>query len=238
MLEKIDLTKKLKDKDEYEKLLDKYQFRLLQLERRIVDSGTPVLIAFEGWDAAGKGGAIKRLTERLDPRGYRVHPIAAPDPVEKSHHYLHRFYLRLPRRGEIAIFDRTWYGRVMVERVEGFAKKKEWKRAYREINEFERMLVDDGVVILKFWLQISKDEQLRRFRERETNPYKQWKITVEDWRNRKKWNQYEEAVEEMLEKTDTDVAPWHLVPANFKWYARVHVLRATVRTLEKGLGKP
>lgn len=238
MLEKTDLTLKLRDKEEYEELLDRYQLRLLRLERRIVETGAPVLIAFEGWDAAGKGGAIKRLTERLDPRGCKVYPIGAPDVTEKSHHYLRRFWLRLPRRGEIAILDRTWYGRVLVERVEGFAKKKEWKRAYQEINEFERMLADDGVVILKFWLHISKDEQLRRFREREKNPYKQWKITDEDWRNRKKWGQYEEAVEEMLERTGAGPAPWHVVPSNFKWYARICVLRTTVRTLEKALGKP
>lgn len=232
MLEKVDLTQKLKDKKDYEEALAKYQLRLLRLERRIVETGTPVLIAFEGWDAAGKGGAIRRLTERLDPRGYKVYAICAPDAFEKSHHYLHRFWVRLPRKGEIAIFDRTWYGRVLVERVEKFATQKEWRQAYREINEFERMLADAGVVILKFYLHISKDEQLRRFRERETDPYKQWKITDEDWRNRKKWNRYEEAVEEMLEKTDTGVAPWRLVPANFKWYARVRVLKTAVKTLE------
>lgn len=236
MLEKVDLTLKLKDKREYRKLLDKFQLRLLQLERRIVDGPSPVLIAFEGWDSAGKGAAIKRLTERLDPRGYKVYPIAAPDALEKSYHYLRRFWLRLPRRGEIAIFDRTWYGRVLVERIEGFAGKPEWKRAFREINEFERMLTDDGVVLLKFWLHISKGEQLKRFRTREKDPYKQWKITKEDWRNRKRWGKYQEAVEDMLERTDTRNAPWHVVPAEYKWYARVHILRATVQTLEKALG--
>ncbi|MSS73764.1 MAG: UDP-galactose-lipid carrier transferase [Candidatus Latescibacteria bacterium] len=237
MLEKIDLTQKFKNKKDYEKALATYQLRLLQLEGRIIEAETPVLIAFEGWDAAGKGGAIRRLTQRLDPRAYKVYATRAPDAVEKTHHYLHRFWLRLPRKGEVAIFDRTWYGRVLVERVERFATKEEWRRAYREINEFERTLVDSGVVLLKFWLHISKDEQLRRFREREANPYKQWKIGPEDWRNRKKWNRYEEAVEEMLEKTDTRNAPWRLVPANFKWYARVSVLKTMVRTLEGVLGR-
>jgi polyphosphate kinase 2 (PPK2 family) len=222
---------KLKDKEEYEERLKQHQLSLLHLERRIFQKGRRAIIAFEGWDAAGKGGAIRRLTERLDPRGFKVYPIAAPRPEEQARHYLWRFWQRLPGPGEIAIFDRTWYGRVLVERIEGFARKDAWRRAYDEINQFEKLLVDDGCPIVKFFLHISKKEQLRRFHEREKDPYKDWKIGPEDWRNRKRWKQYERAIGDMFARTDTRAAPWHLVPANHKWYARTEVLRRTVESL-------
>ena len=223
---------KLKDKDEYEKRLRDSQLRLLRLEQRIYQKKRRVVIMFEGWDASGKGGSIRRLTERLDPRGFKVYPIAAPKPEEQGRHYLWRFWDRLPVPGEIAIFDRSWYGRVLVERVEHFARKEEWKRAYDEINQFEKLLVDDGCPVLKFFLHITKKEQLRRFEEREKNPYKNWKIGPEDWRNRKHWKDYERAIEDMLERTDTGHAPWALIAANHKWYARTEVLRRAAERLE------
>ena len=198
-------------------------------------AGRPVVILFEGWDAAGKGGAIKRLTEKLDPRGYHVWPIGAPNDDEKRHHYLWRFWARMPERGRWAIFDRTWYGRVLVERVEGFAKKKAWKRAYRELNELERMLVDDGVVLVKLFLAITKGEQKRRFEEREKDPYKRWKIGPEDWRNREHWDAYVEAAEQMFEETSTERAPWKVIGANRKWWARLEVLRTVLAHLEQAV---
>ena len=193
----------------------------------------PVVLCFEGWDAAGKGGAIKRLTECMDPRGYVVHPTAAPDETEKAHHYLWRFWRSMPKDGHIAIFDRTWYGRVLVERIEDFCTEAEWKRAYQEINDMEKNLADHGVVILKFWMQIDKEEQKRRFERRQEDPEKQWKITEEDWRNREKWDQYETAVNEMLLRTSTDDAPWIVVEGNNKYYARIKVLETVVKALEK-----
>jgi polyphosphate kinase 2 (PPK2 family) len=194
-----------------------------------------VVAMFEGWDAAGKGGAIKRITEKLDPRGYSVYPIAAPEGDDKKRHYLYRFWRRLPERGQIAIFDRSWYGRVMVERVEGFAPEDAWKRAYKEINSFERQLKDFGTIVAKFWIHISRDEQLRRFEERKASGYKAWKLTEEDWRNRKKWGAYEEAVEEMLVKTSTRTAPWSLIEGNDKYWARTRVLAKLVEILSKEL---
>ena len=193
----------------------------------------PVVLCFEGWEAAGKGGASKRLTECMDPRGYVVHPTAAPDETEKAHHYLWRFWRSMPKDGHIAIFDRTWYGRVLVERIEGFCTEAEWKRAYQEINNMEKNLADHGVVILKFWMQIDKEEQKRRFERRQEDPEKQWKITEEDWRNREKWDQYETAVNEMLLRTSTDDAPWIVVEGNDKYYARIKVLETVVNVLEK-----
>ncbi len=183
-----------------------------------------LIILFEGPDAAGKGGAIKRIVERLDPRLLRVHSVIKPTSEEYAHHYLWRFWNKLPPYGQCAIFDRSWYGRVLVERVEKFATEREWRRAYREINEFERLITDDGAIILKFYLQISKAEQLARFKERQEDPYKHWKINEEDWRNRNKWKEHNTAAEEMFEKTSTRWAPWHVVAANFKWHARVKVL--------------
>ena len=185
---------------------------------------------------AGKGGNIKRIAGALDPRGYEVHPIASPEPHEKARHYLWRFWTRLPKTGHIAIFDRTWYGRVMVERLEGFCSTNDWQRAYNEINEFEKELSQWGAVIIKFWVQIDKDTQLERFTERQNTPEKQWKITDEDWRNRDKWDQYEEAVNEMLRKTSTEYAPWHILESVDKKYARIKALKIVIAELEKALG--
>ena len=196
-----------------------------------------MIINYEGWDAAGKGGNIKRITEALDPRGFEVHPIASPEPHEKARHYLWRFWRAMPKAGHIAIFDRTWYGRVMVERIEGFCTEKEWKRAYGEINAMEQDLVNAGAIVLKFWMQIDKDEQLRRFNDRQNDPNKQWKITDEDWRNRDKWDAYEAAVNEMLVRTDTSYAPWTVVEGNNKYYARFKVLKTVIDLFERKLAE-
>ena len=210
-LSEIELTDKVIEDEEYKKELKHLQKKLGELHNRLYRKRVPVIITYEGWDAAGKGGNIKRITEALDPRGFEVHPIASPEPHEKARHYLWRFWTRLPKDGHIAIFDRTWYGRVMVERLEGFCSENDWKRAYNEINEFEKELSDWGAVIIKFWVQIDKDTQLARFTDRQNNPEKQWKITDEDWRNREKWDAYEGAVDEMLAKTSTAYAPWHIL---------------------------
>jgi polyphosphate kinase 2 (PPK2 family) len=222
----------LKDKYEYEERLKSYQLRLLRLQQKMYQKQRRAIIAFEGWDASGKGGTIRRITETLDPRGFKVYPISAPRPDEQGRHYLWRFWQKLPVPGEVAIFDRTWYGRVLVERVEGFASKREWHRAYDEINQFEKELTDDGCPVIKLFLHITKKEQLRRFKEREKNPYKNWKITPEDWRNRKKWNVYERAIDDMFERTDTGSSPWRVIPANHKWYTRTEALKSVVTTLE------
>ncbi len=219
-------------KDDYEDQLKKMQAKLLQKQLLLRQEGRPAVIAFEGWDAAGKGGAIRRMTEQMDPRGYHVWPIGAPTQEEKRHHYLWRFWNRLPEKGAFAIFDRSWYGRVLVERVEGFAKKSEWKRAYREINEFERQLVDDGATLVKIFLAITKEEQLKRFKERESNPLKMWKLGPEDWRNREKWDEYVEAAEDMFAETNSGAAPWKVVGGNRKWHARLQVLQAVVKALD------
>ncbi|MBL8057474.1 MAG: hypothetical protein JNK29_12280 [Anaerolineales bacterium] len=234
MLEKVDLSLKL-TRGEYDEQVDTLQNRLHLLGYQVYRQKRPVVLVFEGWDAAGKGGAIKRLTERLDPRGYVVWPIAAPQGDDKVRHYLYRFWRRLPETGQIAIFDRSWYGRVLVERVEGFCAPAAWQRAYSEINQFERELTDFGAVVLKFWLHISQAEQLRRFKARERTAYKAWKITDEDWRNRGKWEDYEQAVEDMLRKTSTYRAPWTVVEANDKLYARIKVLQTVVDKLAQEL---
>ncbi len=234
ILDGVDMSPKL-DLDTYRKRLKKAQQRVRELEYEIYRRRVPVVIAFEGWDAAGKGGNIRRLTQNLDPRGYTVIPIAAPNDAEKAHHYLWRFWTQMPKAGHIAIFDRSWYGRVMVERVEGFCSEAEWKRAYREINDMEHHLAHFGAIILKFWLHITKDEQLRRFRERQRLAHKQWKITEEDWRNREKWDQYKAAVEEMLFRTSTPYAPWTIVEANCKWFARIKVLDTVIEAIERRL---
>lgn len=234
MLEKVNLKQRLARKD-YDAQLDVLQNKLHLLGYQVYLQKRPVVMVFEGWDAAGKGGAIKRLTARLDPRGYVVWPIAAPHGDDKDRHYLYRFWRRLPEQGQIAIFDRSWYGRVLVERVEGFCSEAAWQRAYGEINQFERELLDFGTIILKFWLHISQAEQLRRFKEREKTNYKSWKITDEDWRNRGKWKDYEQAVDDMLIKTSTHRAPWTVVEANDKWHARVKVLKTAVEKLEREL---
>ena len=187
----------------------------------------PVIFAYEGWDAAGKGGNIRRLVRKLDPRGYEVIPVAAPEGPEKTHHHLWRFWRALPKAGHFAIFDRTWYGRVLVERIEGFATPGEWGRAYREINEFEQELTDYGAILFKFWMHISNEEQLQRFEARQNTPEKQWKITDEDWRNREKWDAYWEAVSDMIERTSTVQAPWTIVEGNNKLHARAKTLAVT-----------
>lgn len=208
-------------KEEYGRDLKKYQLGLLSLQLRLKESKRSVIILIEGPDAAGKGGAIKRTLERLDPRLIRVYSTQKPTPEEYKHHYLWRFWNKLPPYGEIAVFDRSWYGRVLVERVEGFATEAEWKRAYGEINELERTLTDDGAIIIKLFLQVSKAEQLKRFKQRQADPYKHWKINDEDWRNRRKWNQHLKAAEEMFVKTSSKIAPWRVIPGDFKWFARV-----------------
>jgi len=234
MLETVDLTLSL-DKKEYSRELMRRQVQIRELGYQVYKRKRPVVILYEGWDAAGKGGSIKRMTQRLDPRGYVVYPISAPVGEDKTHHYLYRFWRRLPERGQIAIFDRTWYGRVLVERVEGFAAEAEWKRAYREINSFERQLRDFGTIIVKFWVHISREEQLARFEQRKQIGYKSWKLTDEDWRNREKWPLYEEAVEDMILKTSTATAPWTVVEGNDKHWARVRALTTVVETLSEEL---
>ena len=234
-LRDVPLEGKTLDEEEYKKELKELQQKLGQLHNRLYRKRVPVIIAYEGWDAAGKGGNIKRLTGALDPRGFEVHPIASPEPHEKARHYLWRFWTRLPKDGHIAIFDRTWYGRVMVERLEGFCSENDWQRAYYEMNEFEQELYNWGAVILKFWVQIDKDTQLARFTERQNTPSKQWKITDEDWRNREKWDLYEQAVDEMLQKTSTTYAPWHILESVDKKYARIKALHIVIDALEKVL---
>lgn len=230
MLETVDLTRTL-DRPAYVREVTRRQIQLRELGYQVYRQKRPVVILFEGWDAAGKGGAIKRITEKLDPRGYVVYPISSPQGEDKTRHYLYRFWRRLPERGQIAIFDRSWYGRVLVERVEGFASEAEWKRAYKEINSFERQLRDFGAILVKFWIQISREEQLRRFEERKAIGYKAWKLTDEDWRNRDKWDAYEDAVEEMLVKTSTVTAPWTLIEGNDKYWARTRILAKVVEVL-------
>jgi polyphosphate:AMP phosphotransferase len=235
ILDRVDLTLSL-DRETYETQRKELEERLLTAEHELYLARIPAVIGYEGWDAGGKGGNIRRLTQSLDPRGYEVVPIAAPTAEEKAHHYLWRFWRHVPKAGHITIFDRTWYGRVLVERVEGFCTEAEWKRSYDEINEFERQLADFGTVLVKFWLQIDADEQLRRFKERQDTPYKQWKITDEDWRNREKRPKYEPAVAEMLRRTSTPHAPWTILEANCKYYARIKALRTVADALEKAIG--
>lgn len=232
LLAEVNLDLKLSE-DEYKAQLKAEQIELRKLQLKIHKHRIPVLLVFEGWDAAGKGGAIKRLTDILDPRSYVVHAFSAPTDEEKAHHYLWRFWRRLPTAGTIGIFDRSWYGRVLVERVEGFAADPEWRRAYREINEFESQLVSAGVVLVKFWLHISTDEQLRRFQDREADPFKRHKLTDEDWRNREQWSLYEVAVNQMILRTNTPIAPWQIVAANDKYYARVRVIQTVIQAVEQ-----
>jgi polyphosphate kinase 2 (PPK2 family) len=234
ILSRVDLGKAL-TREVYAKKIRPLQKRLRTLEHLLYATRLPVVVVFEGWDASGKGGAIRRLTADLDPRGFEVIPISAPNEVERSHHYLWRFWRHVPKAGHLAIFDRSWYGRVLVERVEGFCQVEEWRRAYREINEFEATLSAEGTVLIKLWLHISPEAQLARFRKRQSIGYKKWKITGEDWRNRKKRPRYEEAAAEMLERTSTSFAPWTIVPADDKYYARVKVLETVIRTLERAL---
>ncbi len=234
VLQKVDMDKSLA-KPEYKKKRKKCQKMLRELQYDLFKNEIPVIILFEGWDASGKGGNIRRIAEKLNPRLYRVVPIGVPNEVEIAKHYLWRFYRELPKNGHMAIFDRSWYGRVLVERVEGFCTDEEWKRAYREINEFEETLTSFGYIVIKFWLHIDRDEQLRRFKSREEITYKKWKITPDDWRNRDKWYQYEEATDEMLQKTSTTYAPWNIIEANDKYYARVKVLETVVKAVQEKL---
>jgi polyphosphate kinase 2 (PPK2 family) len=223
------------ERPEYSRRLKDAQKSLGLLHSAMYLQRVPAAAVFEGWDAAGKGGAIKRLVARLDPRGYKVAPSSAPNDIERAHHYLWRYWNEAPKAGHLTVFDRSWYGRVMVERIEGFCTPEEWKRSFREINEFEEQLVDSGVILMKFWLHIDPNEQLRRFEGRMGDPVKQWKITDEDWRNRDKWEQYLEAVDEMLFRTSTAYAPWTIVEADNKLYARVKVVETVRRQLESRL---
>ncbi|MCX8000269.1 MAG: UDP-galactose-lipid carrier transferase [Leptospiraceae bacterium] len=223
------------EKSEYKKKIDKLQDNARILAHLANYKKRAIVIIFEGWDAAGKGGAIRRLTSTVDPRLYKVVSIAAPNDVERKHNYLWRFWTRLPRAGYMAIFDRSWYGRVLVERVEGFAKEEEWKRAFNEIIFFEEDLKDAGIIVIKFWLQITPEEQLKRFKQREEDPMKRWKLTEEDWRNREKWNLYEAACEEMIQKTSKPKVPWIVVPANDKYTARTMIIEEFCKILEREL---
>jgi polyphosphate kinase 2 (PPK2 family) len=241
-LDAVDLSAKLPKKGREERLEHAQNLlaaRRLQIGGKIGDGrlGPPVCLVFEGWDASGKGGAIKRLVAELDSRHVRVAQFAAPTDDEKRHHYLSRFVPKLPGWGGMAIFDRSWYGRVLVERVEGFASEDEWRRAYDEIVGFERTLAQEGTLLVKFWMHISDEEQFARFERRERIPLKRWKLTDEDWRNREKRDAYEEAVEEMLKRTDHDAGPWHVIPGNSKKYARQAVIDTTIEAMENAMRK-
>jgi polyphosphate kinase 2 (PPK2 family) len=240
-LDELDLSLKL-SKEEEAARLDAARTRLSQLRLTLGgligdgELGPPVCAVFEGHDASGKGGAIKRLVAPLDPRHVRVVQFAAPSPDEKRHHFLWRFWPSLPGWGGMAVFDRSWYGRVLVERIEGFATREEWTRAYDEINEFESSLSDEGMILIKFWLHISPDEQLKRFKAREKDPLKTWKLTDEDWRNRDKRDDYDAAVEEMVTRTSVEPdAVWHLIPGDSKHYARVAVIETVIAEIEAGM---
>lgn len=239
VLDRLDLTRRI-DRETYARRLEDEQRRLLQLRLNLGGEigsgiGPGLLVLFEGPDAAGKGGAIKAIVGHLDPRHYTVVNYAAPTPREKRHHFLWRFYRELPGHGGMAVFDRSWYGRVLVERVEGFATDAEWQRAYKAIVDFEQSLVTEGIIVVKFWLHISDDEQLRRFNSRASDPLKQWKLTPEDWRNREKNRVYDAAAEEMFARTSHDLAPWDVIGAEQKRYARIAVLETLNRRIEEGM---
>ena len=233
-LSKVDLSKKL-EVPVYEKQLARVQQELRTIQQAYLKLGHSAAIVFEGWDAAGKGGTIRCMSAVLDPRGFKVWPISAPRQYYLDRHYLARFFERLPPRGAISVFDRSWYGRVLVERIEGFASEKEWKRAYREINDFERALVDHGTRVVKIFLHISPEEQLHRFRGRIQDPGKRWKLSYEDFRNRNKWDDYADATDDMFRKTSTGPAPWHAIPAENKKYARVAALKVIAKRLAAGV---
>ena len=234
VLSRLEMSRTL-DRSAFRRAFEDQQGRLNVLHRKARSRGVSAILVFEGWDAAGKGGAIRRVTAALDAASYQVIPIAAPTDEERAHQYLWRFWRHLPRRGTLTIFDRSWYGRVLVERVEGFASSAEWLRAYSEINQFEEQLVDHGIVLVKYWLHITPDEQLRRFKERERLAFKRWKLTDDDWRNRRKWNDYARAVNEMIARTSTRAAPWTLVEANDKYYARIKVMKELCERLKGAL---
>ncbi len=231
-LSQVDLEKSL-GKSGYLKRLEELQLLLRKIQQAYLACGERGIIVFEGWDAGGKGGTIRRMSAVMDPRGFKVWPIAAPSDIDKARHFLYRFWERVPPVGGISVFDRSWYGRVLVERVEGLASKDEWSRSYREINEFERILGDDGARIIKIFMHISPEEQLRRFERRLHEPLKRWKLTHEDFRNRDRRPDYEKAVEEMVERTSTNLAPWHVIPANNKKHARIEALEVITDTLAK-----
>ncbi len=236
ILDRVDLTASL-EKEQYTEDLHKYKKKLHELSWEMYDAKRSTIIVFEGWDAAGKGGAIRRLTSAIDARLFRSISIAAPTDEEQAQHYLWRFWRHVPRAGYITVYDRSWYGRVLVERVEGYAQTYEWMRAYQEINTFEEQLVENGIVIIKFWLHISPEEQLRRFKEREEISWKQYKITEDDWRNREQWDDYKQAVKTMVEHTSTGHAPWSLIPANDKLFARIEVLKTVCQRMKDALKK-
>jgi len=235
VLSTLDMKKCLK-KAAYARAVSTLQGKLNLLRRKAREKGVAMVLVFEGWDAAGKGGAIRRVVRALDARYYQVVSVAAPTEEERAHHYLWRFWRHIPRRGRVTVFDRSWYGRVLVERIEGFATEKEWMRAYGEINDFETELVDDGIVLKKFWIHITPEEQEARFRARARSPVKSWKLTEEDWRNRERWQAYERAVSDMVERTSTRMAPWTLVEGNDKRFARVRVLEEVCEALETAVG--
>ena len=229
-----DLTKRLGKQEYFSKLAD-LQSQLALIQQAFLFHGVKGVIVFEGWDAAGKGGTIRRISQALDPRSFKVWPIGAPRNYYLNRHYLLRFWERLPPEGAISAFDRSWYGRVLVERIEKFTPEHRWQAAYREINDFERMLIDDGTRIVKLFFHISPDEQMQRFAERLRNPLKRWKLTYEDFRNREKWEEAELAVNDMLARTSTDIAPWNVIPANNKKYARINAMRTVIETFSKDL---
>lgn len=235
MLEKVDLSRKY-PKKEYRKLLPLLQRRLYDLQKTCWDHKIPSIVVFEGWDAAGKGSAISTLTARLDPRGFKLHAIQAPRTYELNHPWLWRFWLRTPNHGEMAIYDRSWYGRVLVERVEALTQEDEWRKAYRDIVDFERSLADDGTVIIKFLLHISKQEQKRRFKRLEQDPLEAWHVQPEDWEHHEKYDQYRVAYEEMLERTDTEWGPWTIVESTSRWYSRKKIFDTIIARLEEALG--
>ncbi len=233
-LSEADLSKRLGKAEYFDELVD-LQAKLSRIQQAYLFHGHKGVIVFEGWDAAGKGGTIRRISQALDPRSFKVWPIGAPRNYYLNRHYLLRFWERLPPEGAISAFDRSWYGRVLVERLENFTPESRWRAAYREINDFERMLIDDGARIVKLFFHISQDEQMDRFTERLRNPMKRWKLTYEDFRNRERWGEAEIAVDEMLARTSTDIAPWHVIPANNKKYARIRAMRAIVDALSSGV---
>lgn len=234
MLSGADLSASL-DRETYLQELPRRQKAIAKLARRAHKQDRGIILVFEGWDASGKGGLIRRISERLDPRGFEaisVHPSLSSGD---SHHYLRRFWKHIPKAGKIAIFDRSWYSRVLFERVEGICSTEEWRRAYREINQFEQQLLDFGTILLKFWLHISKEEQLRRFESRQVDHLRRWKLTEQDWRNRELWEQYETAVNDMLLKTSTIAAPWNIIPAESKAFARIKVMQAIIDSISQSL---
>ena len=234
ILDTVDLNKNLTE-TEYNKQLEYYQKEFSNLQKKLKKKKKPVIILLEGWDAAGKGGSIRRIVKKLDPRYYKIISVSAPNEREKKHHYLWRFWTHLPKYGQITIFDRTWYGRLLVERIEGFCSVEEWQNAFEEIPLFESLLTKWNYILIKCWLHIDKETQLKRFEERQNIPYKQWKITDEDWRNREKWDLYRVAFDELYRKTNTNYAPWYIIEFNYKWFGRIKLLKVITETIKNNL---